>query len=133
MLLHSTAAVRCRLFIIGMMHKVTCCPIFNTGVVCGRLSIFDMVPVGITPSEFVHARMCHAGKVYVGRELDVLVIVYLDSLLNDPIDTAGVAMNPHRQQYIQNTKYCLLCLVTVRTPCTNVQLRSNAAPKLFQV
>ena len=38
--------------------------------------------------------MCHAGKVYVGRELDVLIIVYLDSLLNDPVDTAGVTMNP---------------------------------------
>ena len=109
MLLHCTSAVRCRMFIVGMIHKVTCCLIFNTRAVRGRLSISCMLPVGMTPSQFVHARMCHAGKVYVGRELDVLIIVYLDSLLNDPVDTADVAMNPHRQQYIQSIKTCLLC------------------------
>ena len=104
MLLHCTPAVRCSMFVVDMIHKATCCLIFITRAVRGRLSLSCMLPVDMTPCEFVRARMCHAGKVYVGRELDVLIIVYLDSLLNDPVDTADVAMNPHRPQYIQSIK-----------------------------
>ena len=32
---------------------------------------------------FLNTNNCHGGKIYVGRNLDVMLIIYLDNLLND--------------------------------------------------
>ena len=34
-------------------------------------------------SDFLNKYSCHSGKIYVGRNLDVMLIIYLDNLLND--------------------------------------------------
>ena len=33
--------------------------------------------------DFLDNNNCHSGKIYVGRNLDVMLIIYLDNLLND--------------------------------------------------
>ena len=39
--------------------------------------------------DFLNYNDCHAGKIYVGRNLDVLLIVYLDTILNEMMTVAA--------------------------------------------
>ena len=39
--------------------------------------------------DFLNTNHCHGGKIYVGRNLDVMLIIYLDNLLNDTMSMAA--------------------------------------------
>ena len=43
--------------------------------------------------EFVDEFLCHSGKVYAGRALDVFLIVYLDRIINESVTETACAFH----------------------------------------